>query len=65
MNILNTCATTLYAIMDNNGTLITIKNRTLHATRSDAREYRRLTNRQDVRIVKGDFTNYTDWKTAK
>ena len=65
INVLNTCATTLYAIMDNNGTLLTIKNRTLHSTRSDARHYRKLTNRKDVKIVKGDFTNYSDWTTAK
>jgi len=51
--------------MDNNGTLLTIKNRTLHSTRSDARHYRKLTNRKDVKIVKGDFTNYSDWTTAK
>ena len=65
INTLDTCATTLYAIMDNNGTLITIKNRTIHATRYEAPNYRRLTKRKDVRIVKGDFTNYTDWTTAR
>jgi hypothetical protein len=57
--------TTLYAIMANDGTLLTIKNRTLHATRKDARQYRKLVTRKDVRIVKGTFTNSTVWTTAK
>tara|TARA_B100000945_G_scaffold233908_1_gene190201 strand:+ start:84 stop:287 length:204 start_codon:yes stop_codon:yes gene_type:complete len=65
VNTINTCAATLYAIMDSNGCLLTIKNRTLHSTRADARKYRKLTNRENVRIVKGDFTNYTEWTTAK
>jgi hypothetical protein len=65
INVIDTCATTLYAIMDDNGRLLAIKNRALHSTRVDARKYRKLTTRADVRIVKGDFTNYTDWVTAK
>lgn len=62
---LDTCATTLYAIMDSNDCLITVKNRSLHVTRKDAREARKTLERKDVRIVKCDFTNYTEWTTAR
>ena len=63
---IDTCATTLYAVVDQTtNTPITIKGRTLHTTRSDARSYRKLTQRTDVKIMKCDFTNYTDWTSVK
>lgn len=37
----NTFATILYAIQDDNGKLINVKNRCLYATRIDARNARR------------------------
>jgi hypothetical protein len=65
MNVLNTCSTTLYGVMTKDGNLLTIYGRKLHSTRADAREYRKLIRRKDVRVVKGDFTNYTNWVTAR
>ena len=62
---IDTCATTLYGIMDRNDCLITVKGKPLYLTRKDAREARRSLERKDVRIVKCDFTNYTQWITAK
>lgn len=65
IKVIDTCATTLYAIMDSNGCLLTIKNRTLHTTRKDARAYKKLTKKENTQIVKGDFTNYTNWVKVK
>lgn len=63
---IDTCATTLYAIVDQTtNTPITIKNRTFHITRSDARLYRKLTEKNDVKIMKCDFTNYTNWISVR
>lgn len=60
-----TYATTLYAIQDNHGQLINIKNRSLYTTRVDARTARRSLNRNDVRIVRCEFTNHTEWTPAR
>ena len=64
-DITKTYATTLYAIQDDNGQLVNIKNRSLYTTRIDARVARRSLKRKDVRIVRCEFTNHTQWITAR
>ncbi len=61
IEIIDTCATKLYAIMDENECLLTIKNKTLHLTHASAKEYRKLTKRKAF-VVCADFTNYTNWQ---
>ena len=65
MNDTTTLATILYAIQDDNGKIVNIKNRCLYAARIDARNARRSLKRKDIRIVKCEFTSQSEWTTAK
>lgn len=61
---INTCATHLYGIMDENDILLCINNNYLYTKRQDARDARKLVTKK-ARIVKCLFTNYDGWVTAK
>lgn len=62
----NTCMINIYAIQDKNtGLIINYKNNMFYTTRKQAREVRRLIQRNDVKIVKTSFVNVDKWSTAK
>ncbi|MAE81843.1 MAG: hypothetical protein CMB80_03840 [Flammeovirgaceae bacterium] len=55
----------LYAIMNNDGEIVSVNKRKVHLTRKSVRTARDLYNRRDVRIVKGDFVLNSCWTPAK
>lgn len=62
----NTCMINIYAIQDKNtGLIVNYKNNMFYTTRKQAREARRLIQRNDVKIVKTSFVNIDKWNTAK
>lgn len=62
----NTCMINIYAIQDKNtGLIVNYKNNMFYTTRKQAREARRLIERNDVKIVKTSFVNVDKWSTAK
>jgi ribosome-associated protein YbcJ (S4-like RNA binding protein) len=56
---------TLYAIMDNEGEIISVNKRKIHLTRRDVRIARDTYNRRNAKIVKGHFILESGWTSAK
>jgi hypothetical protein len=52
---------TLYAIINSEGEIISIKNRKIHLTRKDVRMARDTYNRRNAKIVRGNFTLNSSW----
>jgi hypothetical protein len=56
---------TLYALVDNEGKMVSVNNRKVHLTRKDVREARIIYNRRNVKIVKGKFTLGSGWTPVR
>lgn len=56
---------TLYALIDNEGKMVSVNNRRVHLTRKDVREARIIYNRRNVKIVKGNFTLGSGWTPVR